>query len=369
MHYRNPKRKHGITHPSGEPEGIASAVLLAARGIDIQLRVPRLTSTVPRTRAITGIGGKLRMKIALNTIVAGLFLVLMVSCVQKEEEIKVDLEKKEVLKPQIESTGKERLRIAVGAMITPKAGFAYYKQLLEYIGETLERNIKFIDKESYAEINSLLETGGLDAAFVCSGPYVDGHKEFGLELMVVPQAYGETVYYSYIIVPSDSPAKTVEDLRGRTFAFTDPKSNTGKLVPTYILARMEETPESFFREYRFTYAHDKSIKAVALKMVDGAAVDSLIWEYADKTDPEFTSKTRIILKSSPYGIPPFVVRPGLAPETKNRLKQILLNVHKDERGKKIIKGMMIDKFVEGDNSAYDSVREMKAWVEKQKTRE
>jgi phosphonate transport system substrate-binding protein len=308
------------------------------------------------------------MKITLNTVVACLLLILSASCVQKEEERRIDLEKKAVIKPLTKGTEEEQLRIAVGAMITPRAGFAYYKQLLDYIEEKLEIKIKFVDKESYAEINSLLETDELDAAFVCSGPYVDGHKEFGLELVVVPQAYGETVYYSYIIVSSDSPIKTFEDLRGKTFAFADPKSNTGKLVPTYILARMEETPESFFGEYRFTYAHDKSIKTVALKLVDGAAVDSLIWEYADKTNPQFTSKTKIILKSSPYGIPPFAVRPGLSPETKNKLKQVLLNVHKDEKGKKILKGMMIDKFVEGDNSAYDSVREMKAWVEKQKTR-
>jgi phosphonate transport system substrate-binding protein len=309
------------------------------------------------------------MKIILNAVMACLLLILSASCVQKEEEKRIDLEKKEVLKPLTKDTGEEQLRIAVGAMITPKAGFAYYKQLLDYIEEKLEIKIKFVDKESYAEINSLLETGELDAAFVCSGPYVDGHKEFGLELVAVPQAYGETVYYSYIIVPSDSPAEAFEDLRGKTFAFTDPKSNTGKLVPTYLLSRMGETPDSFFKEHRFTYAHDKSIKTVALKMVDGAAVDSLIWEYADKTDPQFTSKTRIILKSPPYGIPPFVTRQELSPKTTNKLKQVLLNVHKDDRGKKILKGMMIDRFVEGDNSAYDSVREMKAWVEKQKTGE
>jgi phosphonate transport system substrate-binding protein len=309
------------------------------------------------------------MKIILNAVMACLLLILSASCVQKEEEKRIDLEKKEVLKPLTKDTGEEQLRIAVGAMITPKAGFAYYKQLLDYIEEKLEIKIKFVDKESYAEINSLLETGELDAAFVCSGPYVDGHKEFGLELVAVPQAYGETVYYSYIIVPSDSPAEAFEDLRGKTFAFTDPKSNTGKLVPTYLLSRMGETPDSFFKEHRFTYAHDKSIKTVALKMVDGAAVDSLIWEYANKTDPQFTSETRIILKSPPYGIPPFVTRQELSPETTNKLKQVLLNVHKDDRGKKILKGMMIDRFVEGDNSAYDSVREMKAWVEKQKTGE
>jgi len=254
------------------------------------------------------------------------------------------------------------LRIAVGGMVTPRAGFVYYRQFLDYIGEKMGTHVDFVDREDYAEINKLVKEGSVDAAFVCGGPYADGHKAFGMELLVAPQAYGGTVYYSYIIARKDSPVASLQELRGKSFAFTDPLSNTGKLVPTYMLARMKETPESFFRKVTFTQTHDKSIKAVAEGIVDGAAVDSLIWEYADRTDPTFTSKTKIIKKSPPYGIPPVVVRRGLDPRTKERLREVFLNADKDERGKEILKGMMIDKFVPINDSAYDSIREMKAWL-------
>lgn len=226
--------------------------------------------------------------------------------------------------------------------------------------------MQFVDRKSYAEINKLIKLGDIDIAFVCGLPYVDGHEEFGMELLVAPQAYGETVYYSYIIVSSDSPIESFEDLRGKTFAFTDPLSNTGKLVPTYMIAKMGETPDSYFKKYVYTYAHDKSIKAVAQGIVDGAAIDSLIWEYLNHTNPEFTSKTKVIQKSPPCGIPPVVVHPGIEPELKKRLKQIFLNAHKDEKGRKILKVIMIDKFVVIDDSAYDSIREMKSWIAKQK---
>ncbi len=191
---------------------------------------------------------------------------------------------------------------------------------------------------------------------------MDGHDQFGLELLVAPQVNGKTEYYSYIIVHIDSPVTTFEGLRDKTFAFTDPQSNTGKLVPTYMLVKMNETPDSFFGKYIYSYAHDKSIKAVGDKKVDGAAVDSLIWEYYNKVRPEITSKTKIILKSSPYGIPPFVVSSGIDPETKNRLRKILLSLHEDEKGKKILKKMMIDKFVLVDDSQYNSIREMTALI-------
>jgi phosphonate transport system substrate-binding protein len=289
-------------------------------------------------------------------------LLLLTGCVQQEEAREVRLDRKSPLKVKEEHARGEPIRIAVGAMITPSDGFAYYRSMLTYIGEKLEKPVKFVDRQRYAEINSMLKTGQLDAAFVCSGPYVDGHEEFGLELLAMPVAYGKAEYHSYIIVYKDSPARTFEDLRGKSFAFTDPKSNTGKLVPTYMLAKMGETPDSFFGRYMFTYAHDKSIKAVALKLVYGAAVDSLVWEYSSRMNPKFTSRTRVLLKSPPYGIPPFVVRPGLDPGLKAGLREIFLKVHEDKNGAEILGGMKIDRFVQGDDAAYDSVREMKAWV-------
>ncbi len=256
----------------------------------------------------------------------------------------------------------QHLRIAVGGMITPRAGFVYYRRFLDYVGEKMGMPVDFVDREDYAEINKLIRIKNVDAAFVCGGPYVDGHDEFGMELLVAPQAYGATVYYSYIIVRKSSPIDSLEGLRGKTFAFTDPLSNSGKLVPEFMLARMHETPATFFRKVVYTQAHDKSIRAVAEGLVDGAAVDSLIWEYTDRTAPEFTSRTKIIRRSPPYGIPPVVVRPGLDPRIKERLRRVLLDAHKDERGREILKGMMIDRFVPIEDRAYDSIREMKAWL-------
>jgi len=282
----------------------------------------------------------------------------MVGCEESNKIKEVSLETLNVLDTEGPSQKKKTLRVAIGSITTSSEGSAYYKELMDYVGKKIGKYIKLIDTDNYAQVNSLLKSGDIDAAFVCGRPYVDGHDEFGLELLVAPQVNGKTEYYSYIIVNIDSPVTTFDELRGKTFAFADPRSNTGKLVPTYMLAKMNETPDSFFDKYIFTYAHNKSIKAVGDKLVDGAAVDSLIWDYYNKTKPEVTSKTKIILKSLPYGIPPFVVSSGIDPETKNKLRDIFLSLHKDEKSKKVLKKMMIDKFVLVDDSQYGSIRKM-----------
>ena len=297
----------------------------------------------------------------------------LTGCGTREKAKKVSLGIRAPVKEKTKQSEEGPLRIAVGSMITPKAGFAHYWKLFRYIEERSGKRVKLVDRQSYSEVNELMRAGDIDAAFVCGRPYVDGHDAFGMELLVAPQMYGQTVYHSYIIVSNDSPIEHLEGLRGKTFAFTDPLSNTGRLAPTYMLSRMGETPDSFFRKYIHTYAHDKSIKAVAQGIVDGASVDHLIWEHLNRTNPEITSKTKVIEKSAPYGIPPVVVRPDLDPELKEGIRHIFLNAHKDEEGREVLRGMMVDRFVTVDDRAYDSIREMNSrisqrGIEKQGTR-
>ncbi len=290
-----------------------------------------------------------------------LLLSVLVGC---EKPKAVSFQEKEKVKVRIATVEQESIKIVVGVLITPSTGYAYYRQLLDYIGEKLGKPVEFIAQENYAEVNKLLENNEVHAAFVCGRPYVDGKEEFGLELLVAPRVNGKTIYHSYIIVNNDSSIHSIEDLRGKTFAFSDPLSNSGKLVPTYLLAKLGETPDSFFKNYIFTYGHDKSIKTVAQNIVDGAAIDSLIYEYQKRFDTQYAEKTRIIFRSAPYGIPPVVVPKDIDPELKNKLKAIFLNIHNDQTGAKILEGMAIDRFVEIDDSAYDGIREMKDYLKR-----
>ena len=285
-----------------------------------------------------------------------------VGCNQRERIEKVDFKDAIELK-EIENAKMPALNVCVGSMITPEEGHEYYKRLLDYLGRKLDLKINFMEKKTYAEVNLLLKKGNIDVAFVCGGPYVEGHDEFGLELLVAPVIDGKTEYFSYIIVNKNSGIEDLEGLRGKRFGFVDPMSNTGKLIPTYLIQKeFKQDPKDFFKEYLYTYDHDKSIKAVAYGIIDGAAVDSLVWDYMDKKGSKYTKETRIIKTSEPYGIPPVVVRLGL--DLAPKIKEILLNMHRDKEGADILKGMFIDKFVKVDDSNYDGIRRIKARMKK-----
>ncbi len=254
------------------------------------------------------------------------------------------------------------LKVAVAAMISPKFTYKYYLDLLNLIGRRMGREIVFIQKKTYSEVNEMIRQRALDFAFVCSGPYVSGSRSFGLEIIAVPVCNGEKVYYSYFIASQKSGIESMNDLRGKIFAFTDPMSNTGCQVPTYYLAKQNETPGHFFSKTFFTHSHDNSIRAVKSGIADGAAVDSLIFEFIKAESPDMTKSVKVIEKSPPYGIPPVVVHPMVDSETKEKLRSLFLTIHENPEGKKYLNNLHIDRFERGDDSYYKSVRELQDFL-------
>ncbi len=258
-----------------------------------------------------------------------------------------------------------RLRITLGSMVTPRQGYSYHRDLADLVARSIGRTAVLVDRETYGETHRLLESGSVDLAFLCARPYVEARDQGLVDLLVVPEVDGRTTYRSLVIVPAASPARTLDDLRGATFAFADPLSNTGRLAPLFALTQRGEDPRSFFGKTSYTYAHDRSIEAVIKGLVGGAAVDSLVWQWLVSRDPGLAHRARIVWESSPYGIHPIATRRGLDPGVRERLREAFLTAHETAEGRAILGAMRIDRFVLGDDRAYDEIREMRTRLEEQ----
>jgi len=289
---------------------------------------------------------------------------LAVACASPASEEVIDFETVETPAPQVVAfAGSDGvLRLAVAPVYSPQTTLQLYQALADYLGRRLKRPAELVQGKTYDEINDLIRAGGVTLAIVCTNAYLEGQEDFGLEALVVPQIHGQTVYYSYLIVPADSPARSLADLRGKTFAFSDPLSNSGRLVPVYYLQQMGETPETFFSRTIFTYSHDNSVRAVMEKLVDGAAVDSLVYEFMAEHEPEVRAKTRILVRWGPYGINPIVVHPQLDAALKERLRTLFLTMHEDPEGRQVLRTLGIERFLPPDVTNYETVRLMRQRV-------
>lgn len=253
------------------------------------------------------------------------------------------------------------LRVAITPVLVEK-NIDLNKRLIEYIGERIKMPVTIVQRKTYQEINDLMERGQVDVAFVCTLSYVIGKEKFGMEIIAVPVTNGKPFYYSYVIVPRNSQAKLIDDLKGKLYAYPDPLSNSGYLYPRFRLAKAGYSPEQFFKKWVKTYSHTASIEAVSDWLVDGASIDSYIYDLTDIQQPELTAGTKIIEVSPSFGFPPVVVRKNLSVNVKKELRNVLLGMDKDPVGQKILKDLLLDKFVEGNDSLYDGVRIMKHYM-------
>lgn len=236
----------------------------------------------------------------------------------------------------------------------------FYDRWAAYLGRKLGRQVEFIQRRSYRDVIEMLRTGELDFSWVCSYSFVQAWDADLVDLVATPVFRGQPLYRSYIIVHSDKPATGLMDLEGTSFAYTDPDSNTGYIVPRVMLREAGRSPDRFFRTTFFTWDHGQAVEAVAEKVADGAAVDSYVWEYMASQRPRLAERTRIIQRSDEFGFPPMVARRGIDPGLRALFSEALLNMASDTEGRRLLGEMMLDGFITLPASHYDTVRALQS---------
>lgn len=231
-----------------------------------------------------------------------------------------------------------------------------YQRWADYLGRKVGRPVRFVQRRTYREAIELLESGDNDFSWICSFPFAAYRDSKIFGLMAVPVFQGQPLYQSYIVVAEGRSYASIADLEGRVFAYSDPDSNSGYVAPRQMLSDIGRNPDSFFRKTFFTYSHTETIQAVAEGVADGAAVDSYVWEYLNRQEPQFTAKTKIIQRSQKYGFPPLVYRFGVDPELRARMTEALLTMDQDPDGRVLLGELMLDRFITAPSSLYDNVR-------------
>lgn len=221
-----------------------------------------------------------------------------------------------------------------------------------YMEKKLHRPVEFTRRDRYIETMDLLRLKKLDFAWICDYPYVHFRKQ--VKLLAVPVHDGHPYYQSYLIVPaSDKTTKSILDLKGKVFAYTDPYSNTGYLAPRFELLLAGGDPARFFHKTFFAWSHRRVLESVAMGLADGGAISSHVWDTLSNGKPELTRAARVVTKSADYGFAPFVARVSVGDEDFRAMQKLLLEMPSDEEGRALLKELNLDGFIVGDPRLYE----------------
>lgn len=250
----------------------------------------------------------------------------------------------------------DAFRIAVAGPASAQHSVLYYDGIVGYLEERLGTRVQLILRKSYAEVNDLLRDGTAHLGFVSSYSYILGNWEYGLEIVAVPVLPDRDTFHSYILVHSDSAINRFVDLKNKTFAYTDPHSTMGRLYPLSLISESGYDPDTFFRQHIYTYSTDNAIRAVAGKLVDGAAANSRVFNRMIVNNPEIIEQVRIIYISPPFSPSPVVISPCICPSGKDQIRKIFLSMQDDSAGAAVLAELGLSHYeVPADDALYRGV--------------
>jgi len=149
-------------------------------------------------------------------------------------------------------------------------------------------------------------------------------------ILTDPRFGGKPLYSSEVIVKRDSPYHSLEDLRGARWAINESSSWSGYWVTLRRIGSWD-----FFSEVVEAGFHERALRMVASGTIDGAAIDSHVLAVALRNAPEVAELIRVVESLGPSPSQPVVVRSGLDPAEKDRIRERLLGLH-DPRMKEFL---------------------------------
>ena len=240
-----------------------------------------------------------------------------------------------------------------------------YQAVVDAVGRKLGVGTELIVETSYEACLEDLN----DVCFVCSLPYVMYERQ-GISLAVPIAApilsgaryMGAPVYFSDVIVHRDSPFRSFLDLRGRSWAYNEPLSQSGYGITRYHLVVLGET-KGFFGSVVESGFHQESIRMVLHREVDGSAIDSQVLAVAFRDDPELRRSLRIVDVLGPSTIKPVAISKRIIPELREEILEVLLGLHLDPDTRRQLEFGMVSRYTRVGPESYEDIHRMVAACE------
>jgi len=184
----------------------------------------------------------------------------------------------------------------------------------------------------YSACVAAMGTGKADVAFLPPLAYVLGNEEYGFDVLLKAERKGKTVYRGEIIVRNDSGIDTIEDLRGKVFAFVNPASASGCLYPKILLMQNGIDPDTDLAEVIYPGQHTMVVVSVMNGQVDAGAVFEDARTISEDVAPGVMEETKILAYTMDIPADTVTVRKEMDEEMKVKLSAALKEMAQGKEG-------------------------------------
>lgn len=238
------------------------------------------------------------------------------------------------------------------------------RKVKDHLEKVTPYKFQFAVPTSYVAVIEAFGTKRADIAALNTFGYIMANDRYKAQARITFVRHGEESYRAQIITHVDSGIKTLKDLEGKKFAYVDPASTSGFLLPAKIFhdqgIKLGQTV--------FANKHDNVVMMVYQKQVDAGATFYTPPQNGKVEDarrlvktqfPDVEEKVKILQLTDAIPNDPIVFRAELPEEIKVIVTDKLMEYMLTEEGKQVFSDIYgISGMIRSDDKRYDGVREM-----------
>ncbi|MFB8829265.1 putative selenate ABC transporter substrate-binding protein [Azotobacter sp. CWF10] len=231
-----------------------------------------------------------------------------------------------------------------------------FKPLGAYLEKELGMPVKFVPVADYAAVVEALAADRVDLAWLGGFTFVQTRLKTGNAIPLVQREQDEKFTSKFI--SADANVKSLQDLKGKTFAFGSVSSTSGSLMPRYFMLKDGIKPEAFFSRVAYSGAHDATVAWVQSGKVDAGVLNASVWDKLVTAGKVDTDKVKVFATTPTYYDYNWTVRGNLDPALTAKIKKafLALDPAKPEH-KAILDLQAASRFIETKPENYQGIEE------------
>ena len=201
-----------------------------------------------------------------------------------------------------------------------------YAPFAEYLQREIGIPVQFTPVVDYAATVEGMAANKLDLVWFGGLTHVQARLRTNNTAYAIAMREEDLKFKSVFITNPHANIKSLEGLKGKTFAFGSAGSTSGHTMPRYFLLKAGIVPEQDFSKFSYSGAHDATALWVQSGRVDAGALNASVWEKLVDTKKVDNTQVFVFWTTPPYVDYNWTVRGNLDAGLVEKIKQAFLKL-------------------------------------------
>lgn len=246
----------------------------------------------------------------------------------------------------------DEIIFGVNPFVEPERIRKTYVPILERVCASVGLKCRTLIVRSYDALSESVDKGIIDIGWFSPFAYVSAHEKCGANVLVTPKVQGRCSYNGYIVARKDGRVHSINDLKGKSFAYVDEKSASGYLYARDMIKQNHMDPDSIFEKVVFLGNHNNVVSAVLAGEVDAGATYDEVYNQAH-ADGLFTDQLIIVARTDEIPKDALAARKDMPAALMDKLGTAFVEFNDYSGIDTTVQG-----FVKNEDKAYDIIRRL-----------